>query len=42
MGPDALLDEHAMQTLDGSHNRTAEVRRMTGERKEDSDTPAAG
>ena len=42
MGPDALLAEHAMQTLNGFYNRTAEVRRMTGERKEDSDTPAPG
>ena len=42
MGPDALLVEHAVQTLSGFYNRTAKVRRMTGERKEDSDTPAAG
>ena len=42
MGPDALLDEHAMQTLSGFYNRTAKVRRTTGELKEDSDTSPAG
>ena len=42
MGTDALLYEYAMKTLNGFYNRTAEIRRTAGERKEDSNTLASG